>query len=152
MKVKRKGNRYTEYEYNKRGQIIRADYFDGYWEVFEYNKIGLLIAAQNPNINVVFTRNKQGWVTQEKQGEHVIDYQYDEKGNLLSVESSLGADISYERNKNGLVTSIKTGKDENEWIANIKHNMLGLEIERSLPGGIKSTWSCNLPLLSHTQK
>lgn len=143
VKIKREGNRYTEYEYNKRGQIVRADYHDGYWETFDYDKSGYIIEARNPDNNVRFTRDKNGLVLQEIQGIHIIDYLYDEKGSLISLKSSLGADVSYERDKYGRVSTINSGAGEDQWVANIKRNMLGLEIERTLPGGVISSWSYN---------
>lgn len=141
VKVKREGSRYTEYEYDKGGRITRADYHDGYWETFDYDKAGLLVKAKNPDNYVYFKRNKNGLVLQEIQGEHTIDYVYDEKQNLISLKSSLGADVIYERDRYGRIDSIKSGAGENEWVANIKRNMLGLEIERTLPGGMVSSWN-----------
>jgi len=55
-------------------------------------------------------------VTQEKQGEHSIEYQYDEKGNLLALKSSLGADIAYDRDRYGQISAITTGAGENPWL------------------------------------
>jgi len=65
VKIKREGNRFTEYEYDKGGRIIRADYHDGYWETFAYNKEGLLIKATTPDNEVLFVRDGYGRVTQE---------------------------------------------------------------------------------------
>jgi len=141
VKIKREGNRFTEYEYDKGGRIIRADYHDGYWEAFSYNKAGLLVKATTPDNDVFFVRDGYGRVIQEKQGEHRIEYQYDKKGNLLALKSSLGADIAYERDHYGQISAITAGAGESPWATHIHRNMLGLEIERTLPGGIVSSWS-----------
>jgi len=141
VKIKREGNRFTEYEYDKSGRIIRADYHDGYWEAFAYNKAGFLIKATTPDNDVFFVRDGYERVTQERQGEHSIAYHYDEKGNLLALKSSLGADITYDRDRYGQISAITAGAGENPWVAHIRCNMLGLEIERTLPGGVVSSWS-----------
>lgn len=90
---------------------------------------------------MLFVRDGYGRVTQERQGEHSIDYQYDKKGNLLSLKSSLGADVTYERDHYGQISAITAGAGETPWVANIRRNMLGLEIERTLPRGVVSSWS-----------
>jgi RHS repeat-associated protein len=142
VKVKRPGGKTTEYEYDKGGRIIRAQYHDCSWETFTYNKLGQLLEARNQQTEVIFVRDKLGRVLEEKQGEHVLTYQYDEKGNLLSLKSSLGADVTYTRDKNGCVSDIaaKHNDTAEAWTATIRRNIVGLEIERTLPGGIKNTW------------
>jgi RHS repeat-associated protein len=143
VKIKRPGGKSTEYEYDKGGRIVRAQYHDGSWEAFTYNKGGQLIEARNQLTEVLFVRNSLGKILEERQGEHKLTYQYDEKGNLVSLKSSLGADVKYSRDKNGWVDAIeaKHHKTTEAWTANIRRNMLGLEIERDLPGGVKSSWS-----------
>ncbi|WP_146310943.1 RHS repeat domain-containing protein [Apibacter muscae] len=149
VRIKRGTDRFTEYEYDKGGRITRAEYHDGSWETFSYDQAGRLIEARNSKTAVSFKRNRDGKILQEKQGEHLLDYLYDKDGNLVEVKSSLGANINYTRDAFGQISGIQAGDKENLWIAKIKRNMLGLEVERTLPGGVKSSWSYdenNLPL------
>ena len=56
---------------------------------------------------------------------------------LLSLKSSLGADITYERDRYGKISAITAGAGETPWVANIR--LLGLEIERTLPREVASS-------------
>lgn len=154
LKVNRPGGRYTDYEYDANGQLIRAVYSDGTWETYNYNRSGQLLEAANEQTTVRFQRDKAGRVIKEWQNGHEVINTFDRNGRRASIQSSLGADLQFARNHVGDITTIQataTGHDS-PWLAQIQRNLLGLEIERTLPGGVKSSWSydkAGLPL-SHT--
>lgn len=70
---------------------------------------------------------------------------FDHKNRRKSIQSSLGAHIQLQHNVNGDITGIHatTADTVNPWQAHIQRNLVGLEIERSLPGGVKSSWTYN---------
>jgi RHS repeat-associated protein len=129
------------HNYDLSGRLVYSRYEDGTYEAFQYNKLGLLITAENELSSVNFNRNPLGMVTQEIQDGYQINYQYDIFGNLISLKSSLGADIKYDYDEIGYLNGIvaKSGGSA-EWTAAIGRNKNGQEISRSLSGGVKATF------------
>ncbi|WP_303848890.1 DUF6531 domain-containing protein [Apibacter mensalis] len=152
IRIQRGDKRYSEFQYDLSGRIIRAEYYDGSWETFAYDKGGRIIEACNEQTCVSFKRNRQGKILQEIQGDHSLDYLYDKMGNLIQIKSSLGACVNYTRNTLGEISHIHAEKEFAPWTSKIKRNMLGLEIERSLPGGVKSSWSYDDNFIPISQK
>ncbi|GEJ43656.1 RHS repeat-associated core domain-containing protein [Chryseobacterium sp. ON_d1] len=130
------------YEYDLAGRLTQTHYPDGSWEAYQYNTSGLLIQADNENSTVAFQRNKLGLVTSEQQGEHSIQYKYDNHGNLTSLKSSLGAEINYSYNdldQLKMVTAANQGT-EMPWQMNIELSRNGQMLSRKMAGGIESTF------------
>ncbi|NSL88091.1 hypothetical protein ECE50_014685 [Chitinophaga sp. Mgbs1] len=134
-KVHRPGGKWNEYEYNANGQLTRVTYSDGSWESYIRDRNGAVTEAANPFSSVKFERDKAGRVIREIQDEHEVQIIYTAAGK--TVKSSLGADIHTRWNNRGNIDSISAGA----WNTQIQRNLLGLEIERSLPGGVKSRWT-----------
>lgn len=69
LQVLRPDNRQTTYERDAFGRINRADYFDGSWEAFSYDKGGggLLCGATNANSRIVFQRDDLECAISEQQ-------------------------------------------------------------------------------------
>ncbi|GGH11491.1 RHS repeat-associated core domain-containing protein [Pedobacter zeae] len=130
------------HNYDLSGRLVYSSYEDGTYEAFQYNKLGLLITAENELSSVNFKRNPLGLITQEIQDGYQINYQYDVFGNLISLNSSLGADIKYDYDEIGYLKGIaaKSGRSA-QWAAAIAHNKNGQEISRSLSGGVKAAFS-----------
>jgi len=143
IKVQRPGKRWTEYEYDLNGLLARAEYSDGSWETYSYDRVGLLTEAANEHATLKLQRDIMGRVTQEWQNGYIVNSTYSLYGRRSGLQSSLGAHIKLQRNDIGDITGINaqaTGL-HNPWTAHIERNLLGLEIERTLPGGIKSSWT-----------
>jgi RHS repeat-associated protein len=140
LKVQRPANRFTEYEYDINGRITRTEHSDGSWETYSYNKDDQLIEAVNQNSKVQLNRDEGGKVISENQDEHLVESTYDGFGNRIHIKSSLGADIQFERNALGFVNQVKatvnTDDEDQTWTARMRYNSIGMEVERSLPGGI----------------
>ncbi|WP_143305675.1 RHS repeat-associated core domain-containing protein [Chitinophaga vietnamensis] len=153
-RIHRPGQRWTEYEYDANGSITRAAHHDGSWELYSYNRNGQLIAAENEHSSVTFTRDTNGRIIQEWQDGHIVERSYDDDGRCIGIQSSLGAAIRMQRSKTGWVTGVEAANtaDAGTWTAHILRNMMGLEIERTLPGGVKSSWAYDAAgnPLSHT--
>ena len=123
------------------GRLVYSRYEDGTYEAFQYNKQGLLIAAENELSSVNFNRNPLGMVTRETQDGYHINYQYDVFNNLIGLKSSLGAQIDYDYNAEGYLNGISARDDVGEaWTAAIGRNKNGQETSRSLSGGVKATF------------
>lgn len=141
LKVLRPDDKFTEYEYDLNGLIIRSEHSDGTWETFSYNPDGLMIEAVNQNSKVLLTRDESGKIMVEDQDGHLVESSYDKQGNRVQIQSSLGADIQIDRTAMGLVDEIKANnildpEEQKSWTAKLSYNSAGQEIERLLPGGI----------------
>jgi RHS repeat-associated protein len=143
IKVQRPGKRWTEYEYDYNGRLTRAEHSDGCWETYSYNRNGQLAEANNEHSTLRLERDAMGRIVQEWQNGYTINSSYDRTGKRSKLQSSLGAVIQLQRSVAGHVTDIRADAPEqlNPWTAHIERNLLGLEIERTLPGGVKSSWS-----------
>ncbi|QHS63724.1 RHS repeat-associated core domain-containing protein [Chitinophaga agri] len=142
LKMIRPGKRWSDYEYDVNGRLTRAEHSDGCWQTFTYDRNGRVIEAVNEHSTVRIERDPMGNVLREWQNGHVVSATYDRLGQRSGIQSSLGADISLERNIMGHVTAThaRMGESEDPWDVYILRNHLGMEIERSLPGGVKSSW------------
>ena len=65
--------------------------------------------------------------------------EYDALGLRTRITSSLGLDQNIERNERGDVVKVSTADDQFE--ALFERDQQGMEIQRSLPGGIRSRWT-----------
>ncbi|WP_349662310.1 DUF6531 domain-containing protein [Lysinibacillus zambalensis] len=141
QRIQRPGDRWTAYQHDNLGNVIRADYYDDTWETFGYDKNGSLIQTENEHVTIKFERDFSGQVIKEWQNDHWIASTYDDLGNRSQITSSLGAKIDVARNVMGNVSQITASRLEQEqWTAAMQYNELGQEIERILPGNVISKW------------
>ncbi|WP_346234452.1 RHS repeat-associated core domain-containing protein [Lysinibacillus telephonicus] len=145
QRINRPGNRWTAYQHDNLGNVIRADYYDDTWETFTYDKNGLLKETANDHVTVKLERDASGQVIKEWQNDHWIESSYDELGNRSRITSSLGANIHVARNEMGNVMQMTASQsDKNQWTASMQYNELGQEIERILPGDVISKWQYDI--------
>ena len=135
-KVERPNRKFTNYVFDACGRVVSTYYSDGLLEEFTYSKTGNLISAINPDSEVSFIRDSMGDIIKETIGDDWIISEYDVMGNRIQCSSSRGANISTRFDANGNMIEINA----NEWISNFRYDILGLEVERSLPGGVHSNW------------
>ncbi|MCW5518549.1 RHS domain-containing protein [Aureitalea sp. L0-47] len=140
LRVSRPGERFTEFEYDLNGKITRTEHYDGSWETFSYDGNGSLVEAVNQNSKVLLTYDDGGKIITENQDGYMVESIYDELGDRIQVKSSLGANIEIERNSLGYVKGMsgEVGESGKQWKTTVKTNSLGMEVERVLPGGIKT--------------
>ena len=144
QEVKRPGDRFTRYQHDLLGNIIRVDYHDGTWDTFGYNKNSELVEAKNQHTALKFERNPAGQIIKEWQDNKWIANEYDKLGHRIQISSSLGAKIDKERNQMGRTSTIRASQaGAFDWTTHIKYNELGQEIERLLPGDVLSRWQYN---------
>ncbi|WP_172918561.1 DUF6531 domain-containing protein [Capnocytophaga canis] len=144
--IQRPNKRYSEYDYDPKGRIIRTQYHDGTQETFEYQH-GFLARATNADAVVTFERDVMGNILKETCNGHEIHSTYDLLGRRTHIGSSLGADISQTFDVLGNVekiSSLHISPTEREgvyggeasWSAMMDYDRQGLEIQRTLSGGV----------------
>jgi RHS repeat-associated protein len=126
----------TRYSYDRNSRVTEVVYGDGCTETFSYREDGAMLQAVNDSIAVTFELDILGRVRKEQQGEHSVLSVYNELGQRSGVMSSLGADVQYTHTLSGEVEKISAGN----WQALFEHNAQGLEIQRSLSGGVEARW------------
>lgn len=132
-KILRPENKWTSFAYDGVGNLIEEQHSDGSWSAFKYDSDGLLIAALNPDVNTKLTRNALGQIVKETQNEHQVNYKYNQYGELIHLESSLGAAVDLSYTTMGQLASMEA----NGWQSRIEYDATGLEIHRELSGGVQ---------------
>jgi len=137
-RMDRPDQRFSEYKYDAGGRLIETSHSDGSRHIFAYRLDGKLMMAANPSASVIFERDALGRIVKETQGSHWVESQYDVVGFRSRMHSSLGAEQVVERDVMG--ATLRVGEDKTGFEARFVRDQLGSEIERSLPGGLKSRW------------
>ena len=140
--IVRPGDRRSDYTYDRMGRVERVDYHDGTTVDYGYRADGELTLARNGAVKLEFERDPLGRVLKERQGGFEIDSSYDRVGRRVSITSSLGAAVNIHRNRMGDVTGVEgtTKELDDPWSVHFERDQVGLELERTLPGGVKSRW------------
>ncbi|HEX2551134.1 MAG TPA: RHS repeat-associated core domain-containing protein, partial [Nocardioidaceae bacterium] len=144
-KVFRPANRTTEYAYDEAGRMVGARHDTGEAEAFAYRADGELIEAANGSAVVTLERDRLGRVVKEVVGDDWVASDYDALGMRTRLRSSKGLDHRITRDAAGRAIGIRatvggSGASAEAWEARVTRDVLGLEIERSLPGGVKARW------------
>jgi RHS repeat-associated protein len=140
--VKRASGLISRYAYDAASRVVGVEHSDGTREQYAYRPDGELIQAKNATSQLQFVRDSLGRVLRELQGDHWVQSEHDDRGLRVRLQSSLGADQRIERNVMGDVVGIshqRRGHSE-AFEVRIARDVLGLEVERSLPGGVRSRW------------
>ncbi|MGM5629404.1 HNH/ENDO VII family nuclease [Apibacter raozihei] len=139
------GGRDIIHEYDAAGRLTYNRYTSGFWESFEYDKTGLLVKADNLMSETEFIRNPFGQIVQEKQGEHLLNYIYDEMGRLTTLKSSLGAEVDYSYGADGNSLAVSASTEETRqhpfspfWKSEIHWAQDSKQVRRTLPGNMES--------------
>ncbi|MCB0522704.1 MAG: RHS domain-containing protein [Lewinellaceae bacterium] len=135
--VQRPGGLVTNYEYDLGGRVAKVSHSDGTSEAFQYRADGELVFAKNDAITVGFEKDQLGQILKETQGGFLVESYYDIMGRRISLKSSLGASLDFSRNLMGDVEQV-AGQG---WITKFRRDNMGLELEREMPGGVRSRWS-----------
>ena len=132
------GGEYSEYEYDSADRLIEVLHSDGGFEGYRYRADGALESAWNQHIALEFERDALGRVIVERQGQHAIESQYDAASRRTGVQSSLGMRQLLEYSGLGALQRISERASGFE--LRFERDPLGLELERLLPGGLRSVW------------
>ena len=80
---------------------------------------------------------------EERCDAHLIERSYDKHGLIISLRSSLGAQLSYERNAYGELVCFRADEAETNarFTSEHQYDSLGFELERLLPGGVSQSFA-----------
>ncbi|WP_342381549.1 DUF6531 domain-containing protein [Myxococcus stipitatus] len=161
-KVLRPLGKVSEYAYDILGRVTSVKHWDGI-ETYRYRADGEFIEATNDTATVTFERDALGRVTREQQGEDWVASEYDRLGRRVRVSSSKDFHQKIRRNAMGDVLELSVQFRESGVPADgpqrhkasapgaglesgqgfrvdFQRDELGFELERMLPGGVRSTW------------
>jgi RHS repeat-associated protein len=165
-KVLRPGGLCTEYAYDGADRVVGLKHSDPQGaavgeETYVYRKDGEMVAADNGTCKVTLERDILGRVLREVVGEDTVESVYGPLGLRTRMKTSRGHVLDIERNVVGDVLALRAGggptvspgSDANSsadadpktdtaptWEARFTRDQLGLELERHLPGGVRSVW------------
>jgi RHS repeat-associated protein len=158
VRVERASGAATAYRYDALGRVVLAEHSDKTVEWYAYRADGALLEAGNPTTAVKLDRDALGRVLKETQGDarrsDWVESAFDVRGLRASVRSSKGVTIAVERNLVGEVLALRAAEQEavvhaqatpsadtsHAFEAKFVRDPLGLEIERTLPGGVRARW------------
>ncbi|MCC7540621.1 MAG: hypothetical protein IT379_30680, partial [Deltaproteobacteria bacterium] len=144
----------TELRLDAAGRVLEAKRDDGA-DRFTWRADGALLCATNETVAVRFERDALGRVTREWQGDEWVSSRWDAGGRRVQVESSLGAELAFLRDPTGEIaelfvaaapsTELESGQAarnayRGEWRLAVSRDVEGLEVERTLPGGVRVRW------------
>ena len=97
----------------------------------------------NEHARVSFRYNSLSLPVEERCDAHLIERSYDKHGLIVSLRSSLGAQLSYERNAYGELVCFKANEAETNarFTSEHQYDSLGFELERLLPGGVSQSFA-----------
>jgi len=149
----------SRYAYDPAGRVTQIDHSDGTSETYAYRPDGELIAATNASTELHFERDPLGRIERELQGEHWVRSHYDALGRRRSVRSSKGLEQRIRRNAMGDVLAVEAGvhslkpsgpdtpaldrlfqERKDPYRVDFERDRLGLELQRTLPGGVQARW------------
>ena len=145
IRVERASGLITHYKYDLAGRVIGIDHSDGSAEKYVYRADGELIEATNSSCTIKFERDPLGRILKEWQDDYWVSSTYGDNGLRTEMRSCFGAIQKIDRNAMGDVLGLQYLDAQSDptkvtWETRIQRDALGLEIERSLPGGIRSRW------------
>lgn len=139
------GHRRCAYEHDAMDRVTAVEHDDGTRLELAYRGDGALLMARNPDSEVRFELDALGRVTRELQGAHWVASSYDRGGLRTRVRSSLGASLRLDRRGDGEVVEMAyhdetPDRGDVAWEAFITRDVAGAELDRRLPGGLRSSW------------
>jgi len=128
------------YQYDSLGRMLQRVHSNGEIEHYFYREDGRLMRAVNDVADVIFERDIIGNVITETQNGYQLHSEYDAMGSRIRLSSSLGLDLAITRDIMGDVSGMRTQGKTPPWEMELKLDIMGLEVERLMPGGVKSKW------------
>jgi RHS repeat-associated protein len=162
--IERPNGLVTVFSYDAAGRVTKIEHSDGRFEEYVFRPDGEVLAVINNDVTINFERDAIGRITKEWQGEDFwVSSEYNSLGLRERMTSSLGASQQIDYNSTGNVTRMSYRSEdpakqfpfEEDWIIQFQRDSMGFELERKLPGGIRSQWardSLGRPLRHHVLK
>ncbi len=160
-KVLRPEERFSAYIYDMQDRVQMVVHSDGASERYGYREDGELVLAENDETSVEFERDPLGRILKETTGDDWVASEYDALGLRLKMQTSKGLTQEILRNAMGDVLSVKAWMGEKKeapkagagaggapdgaaekgtFKAEFTRDELGLELQRTLPGGVQAKW------------
>lgn len=136
IEIARPAARRTCYRYDTAGRLAEVRHNDEAPSSYVYRPDGALLEASTDAAKVQFERDALGRVTRETQDGVSVESSYDVLGQRAGLHSSLGAALLLERDRLGSVTQMQAG----DWFSRIERDVRGLELHRTLSGGVQTGW------------
>jgi RHS repeat-associated protein len=133
---------HTEFAYDSRGRLVEEKHSDGTFARFAYRGDGLLTHAENASATVVFERDPAGRIVRELQGDDWIASKYDLTGERTGYDTSRDGHMASIRDPLGQPSNLFLGPPTPaaQMEIGLEYDAAGLEIRRTLPGGLSATW------------
>lgn len=133
----------TAFKYDAADQLLEVTHPDGAKDSYGYRADGLIQEASNEFGKLAIHRDALGRLVREEDGDYWVETAYDALGQQVETRSSLGAAWRVAWNPAGDPVKVEGGPDPKspQWGFGITRDSLGLEIERTMPGGIRSKWN-----------
>lgn len=139
-KILRPEQKFSIYGYDSMDRVVEIRHHNGEREQFSYRSDGALIAATNAACTLEFERDLLGNVLKEiRDGQYWVASQFNSLGYRTAVRSSQGFAQTIDRDRQGNVEAVRVG-DAAQFATNFTRNQWGQELQRAMPGGIKSRW------------
>jgi RHS repeat-associated protein len=116
------------------GNLVEQSLPDGGVTRCEYDPLGRLTAAVNPDIPVKFEYDDAGRLIRETQGDEWVLTDYNAAGEITRTQTSLGHEVRYELDSNGRVRKLSTGNGHDLLF---ERDPRGFETGREMPCGLR---------------
>ncbi|HEY6530423.1 MAG TPA: DUF6531 domain-containing protein [Cellvibrionaceae bacterium] len=139
-KILRPEQRFSIYSYDAMDRVVEIRHHSGEHERFSYRADSALMAASNAACSLEFERDIFGNVLKEiRDGQYWVASQFNSLGYRTAVQSSQGFAQTIDRDKQGNIKAVHIG-DAAQFTTDFARNEWGQELQRTMPGGIKSRW------------
>ena len=131
--------RSSSYDYTPLGLLSKVVHHDGTVQKYGYDADGRLIFADNEQHQVLLKRGKGGAVVEEIQNGYSIKHSYNNSGQRIQMESSLGTQLQNTYNPLGQLSEAQASVGSSAaWSLQLEYDLMGRESLRRLLGGVES--------------
>ena len=123
-----------QYKRNLLGRLIEQSLPTGEKTTFEFDPIGRMVSAKNPDAEVKFEYDVAGRIVCETQNEHWVRTEYNLADEVVRTHTSLEHEVTYEVDPNGRVVRLTTN---NEHSLTFERDARGLQVGRRMPGNVR---------------
>jgi RHS repeat-associated protein len=134
--IERPAGRTTRYVYDPAGRLAEVAHNDEAPTTYRYYPNGTLREASTADSTVLLERDALGQVVSEVQNGVTIESAYNLLQQRISLHSSLGAALALAYDTAGSVTLMQA----DGWSSRIERDARGLELQRTLSGGVEVNW------------
>ncbi|UOQ51736.1 DUF6531 domain-containing protein [Hymenobacter cellulosivorans] len=135
-RIQRPDGRTTSYQYDQAGRVTETVHNGAEHVRYHYRPDGVLLEAVTEGSTVQFERDPLGRVVREVQNGHAVESTYDAGGRRTALTSSLGANVRFAHDALGQVRQMQAAS----WQCVVERDSEGLELYRTLSGGVRMGW------------